>query len=178
MTSLADVKFTEKQIRLLVSSISDRNPNVRFKNKETALGALISEVIRQTDSELGGNIVDEIIVVDFDTAIESLPKGIEVAQKIIKEKPMSKEKKPAATKNKRPNYAGAKLFPNYKADGADDFSNPNRSGTHGGNANQIVLDDPGLTYESFIEKGGRAQDANFHIKAGNIRAEIPEMADA
>lgn len=51
--------------------------------------------------------------------------------------------------------------------------NPRREGSHGAASFQIVLDNPGITYEDFIAKGGRPQNLRKDIGANRIVAVKP-----
>lgn len=46
--------------------------------------------------------------------------------------------------------------------------NPRRAGSHGFNSMKIVLKNPGLTYEEYIERGGRPQDLRWDIEKGHL----------
>lgn len=51
--------------------------------------------------------------------------------------------------------------------------NPRREGSHGHASFQVVLDNPGITYEKFIEKGGKPQNLRKDISMGRIVADKP-----
>jgi hypothetical protein len=63
-------------------------------------------------------------------------------------------------------YAGHKLKSAVDA-------NPRREGSHGAASFQIVLDNPGISYEDFIAKGGRPQNLRKDITLGRIVAVKP-----
>ncbi len=48
--------------------------------------------------------------------------------------------------------------------------NPRRAGSHGHRSFQIILDQPGISYEDYVEKGGRLSDAKWDIEKGNLEA--------
>ena len=46
----------------------------------------------------------------------------------------------------------------------EEENNPRRKGSHGFVSYQIILDNPGITYEKFIELGGRRQDLAWDVE--------------
>lgn len=68
------------------------------------------------------------------------------------------ETKPRIRKSE---YSGCTLHPNVE-------ENPRRAGSHGHNSLQIILDDPGITYEDFRARGGRTNDLRWDINAGRV----------
>lgn len=48
--------------------------------------------------------------------------------------------------------------------------NQRREGSHGHKSLQIVIDNPGITTEAFIEAGGRLVDLKWDIDKGNVTA--------
>jgi hypothetical protein len=49
-------------------------------------------------------------------------------------------------------------------------ANPRRLGSHGWRAMEIVMANPGLTYERFLELGGRNVDLAWDIAHGSVKA--------
>ena len=49
--------------------------------------------------------------------------------------------------------------------------NPRREGTAGHHSHQIILDNPGITYEDFREKGGRPGDLRWDLSREFVKAE-------
>ena len=49
--------------------------------------------------------------------------------------------------------------------------NPRRANSHGYKSLQIIIDNPGLTTEDYLAKGGRRNDLNWDIAHGNVKAE-------
>lgn len=68
------------------------------------------------------------------------------------------------TKTRRPSLKGKKLFSTC----AD---NPRRPGSKGHSSHEIIMANPGITYEEFREKGGRSNDAQWDIDREWVRAE-------
>ena len=60
-------------------------------------------------------------------------------------------------------FAGMKLKSAVK-------ENPRREGSHGHGSFQVVLDNPGITYEDFIAKGGRVQNLRKDVELKRIVA--------
>ena len=48
------------------------------------------------------------------------------------------------------------------------FHNPRRAKAYGFKAFQIILDNPGITYEEFIAQGGRYQDLKWDFERSRI----------
>jgi hypothetical protein len=44
-------------------------------------------------------------------------------------------------------------------------------GSHGFKSFQIILDNPAITVEDFIAKGGRSVDLNWDMKMGRVTAD-------
>lgn len=68
-----------------------------------------------------------------------------------------------ARRGRKPVAAGKKLF-------ATTDGNPRRAGSHGAKSLQIIIDNPGITAEEFVARGGRNVDLRWDIKQGNVRA--------
>ena len=49
--------------------------------------------------------------------------------------------------------------------------NPRRAGKKGHASHQIIMDNPGITYEDFREAGGRNNDVRWDIDRGWVRVE-------
>lgn len=74
------------------------------------------------------------------------------------------EAEAAARRGRKSALAGKKLT--HTKDG----TNPRREGTHGYKSHQIILDNPGITTEAFLEAGGRMNDLNWDISHGHVKA--------
>ena len=61
-------------------------------------------------------------------------------------------------------YANVRLFPQAWLMGA----NPRKKGTRGWHAFEILLKNPGITYENYIAKGGRRQDLEWDLARKRI----------
>ena len=93
------------------------------------------------------------------------------------------EAAPAAKgkRGRKPTAAGQRLFPAVEGTitgvGADGkptdppLANVRRKGSHGYRSLQIVIDNPGITTEEFVAKGGRLNDLRWDINQGNVRVE-------
>lgn len=68
------------------------------------------------------------------------------------------------TKTRRPSLKKKRLFSTCE-------ENPRRGGSRGHASHEIVMANPGITYEEFREKGGRSNDAHWDIDRGWMRAE-------
>ena len=67
-------------------------------------------------------------------------------------------------RGRKPTGAGHKLTATVEANGR-------RKGSHGFNSLQIILDNPGITQEDYIAKGGRLNDLRWDIAHGSVKAE-------
>lgn len=75
-----------------------------------------------------------------------------------------------AKRGRKMTAAGKKLFRVTKSD-EDEPINPRRKKSHGFKSLQIIIDNPGITTEEYVTKGGRLNDLAWDIKHGNVRAE-------
>lgn len=85
------------------------------------------------------------------------------AKKAQAKKATSKPAKKAESNGQRgrtSQYAGKKIFKVSK-------ENPRREGTHGHKSFSVIKD--GMTYEQYIQKGGRQIDLDWDVKKGNIK---------
>lgn len=73
------------------------------------------------------------------------------------------EKKTAAKRGRKSEFAGVKIFP---AEGLKE--NPRREGGFGYKAMAFIMANPGVSYEDFVEAGGRRQDLAWDIAKGNV----------
>lgn len=70
-------------------------------------------------------------------------------------------------------HAGKKLHPvaaKCKKTDENKTGNPRREGSHGHKSMKIIIDNPGITFEDFIKKGGRAMDLDWDVSKGNATA--------
>jgi hypothetical protein len=58
-------------------------------------------------------------------------------------------------------HKGKRIFSNV-------MENPRRNGTHGYKSMQIIIDNPGILFEKFIEEGGRSKDLSWDLKHDNV----------
>lgn len=77
------------------------------------------------------------------------------------------------TRGRKPTAAGKKIYPALISndDGAGTYLNPRRVTSHGYRSLQIVIDNPGITQEEYLTKGGRLNDLRWDIARGNVRVE-------
>jgi hypothetical protein len=80
-----------------------------------------------------------------------------------------------AKRGRKASFAGKKLFPSETLLGGDDspqtYQNPRRNGSHGYKSLQLIINHPGLTTETYLQKGGRLNDLRWDVKHGNVKAE-------
>lgn len=69
-----------------------------------------------------------------------------------------------ARRGRKPTAAGKKLTANIN-------SNERRANSHGYRSLQIILDNPGISTEDFLSKGGRLNDLRWDIARNRVRAE-------
>lgn len=95
-----------------------------------------------------------------------LPEVFEPKKKAASKKTTAKKtsakKDDTGSVGKRSQYAGKKIHAKVKV-------NPRRTGTHGFRSMAIILENDGLTYEQYIEKGGRNNDLRWDIEHDNVR---------
>ncbi len=87
-------------------------------------------------------------------------------EKVAKETKAPKEKKDGI-RGKPSQLAGCKLFLKEELLG----KNPRRAGSHGERSLQIIIDNPGITYEEAIASGARAVDIRWDFEKGYVIAE-------
>jgi hypothetical protein len=87
------------------------------------------------------------------------------------EAPLVQEAKPQdatpsaqGRKGKPSRSAGKGLYPTQST---VEKGNPRRENTHGRKSLQIIIDNPGISYEDFLTKGGRNKDLLWDIKYGH-----------
>lgn len=85
------------------------------------------------------------------------------------EEPKAAPAAPAAPKEtgkrgRKAAYAGKKLI------AVAHDHNPRRPGSHGFNSLAIIIDNPGITTEQYLNKGGRLNDLRWDIAHGNVEA--------
>ena len=69
---------------------------------------------------------------------------------------MSEEK---LKRGRKSQYAGKKLYRKTQ-------ENPRRKGSHGFHSFEVIED--GITYEEFLERGGRLKDLDWDISKGHV----------
>lgn len=83
---------------------------------------------------------------------------------------------PVASKGRgRPATAGGKklffVIPSQKQRPLHEPINPRRPNSHGYRSLQIIIDNPGITTEEFVAKGGRLNDLRWDISYNRVKAE-------
>jgi deoxyribonuclease (pyrimidine dimer) len=104
------------------------------------------------------------------------PETMENVETEVAKKPRVKAPKAPKAESTQPKarrvsaYSGKSLHP---AKFADDGSavNPRREGSHGFNSMQIIISNPGISFEEYISSGGRLNDLAWDIEHGNCRVE-------
>jgi hypothetical protein len=86
-----------------------------------------------------------------------------MAKKTKKTVRKTASKKATKTKGKKAKASAFKLYPVAK-------ENPRRADTPGHKSFGIILKNPGISYEDFKKKGGRAQDLRWDIDHGHAKA--------
>lgn len=143
------------------------NPDVgrRASDKSAAEKRLIQEL----EAKIGRKVTDEELqkLRDCDSFLEAhhiIGDIIEPGSSSAPPKPERKEEMPDVDTKDKPKATKASkgtIHPKVT-------ENPRRAGTHGFNSMKIILKNPGLTYEQFIERGGRPQDLRWDIDKGNV----------
>lgn len=65
-------------------------------------------------------------------------------------------------RGRKPAFAGCKLIPASE-------ENPRRKASHGFKSLQIIIDQPGVSYDDYLEAGGRLVDLRWDINKGNVK---------
>lgn len=152
-----DIIKSSHTISHLVTFYNHHNPSQpvkTFKDKQTAAKRLLC--LAEAKAEL------VVPPRTQPTSIAPEEKVTETLAKIKKEKPASDD---AGKRGRKSNFDGMKL---RAKEGTTE--NPRREGTHGYKSMQIILDNPGISYEDFISQGGRANDLRWDIEHGNVVA--------
>lgn len=108
--------------------------------------------------------------VPVEVAVEPQPTVKETMEKLKKEKAPAPKAKVAeeksAKRGRKSEFDGARIYP-----AADVTENPRREGTKGGKGMDIVLANPGITYEDYLAAGARRQDLAWDLNKGFVRIE-------
>ena len=190
MFSPSDVKFTNAQIMLLAATISGGDPAKRAADKPSAIATFTKALTRRIGEEkamelrpniliaddflvahtLVGEIIEQVNDGTF-TTIEDLlgtPLVPEAEAQVDEEAApavINTREEATMTDNNEaePNRRGRKSQFAGKVLTSKCETNPRRTNTHGHKSHQIILDNPGITTEDFIEQGGRANDLKWDI---------------
>lgn len=73
------------------------------------------------------------------------------------------EKKTGPGRGAKAKYAGMHLSAIVE-------ENVRRENTHGRRSLQIIMDNPGISVDGFVAKGGRLNDLNWDVKKGHVQA--------
>ncbi len=79
---------------------------------------------------------------------------------------VAKGRRPGETRGRHSPNEGKALYAVFV-----DGSNPFRPGSRVHASTQLVVDNPGITFESFVERGGNPSDLSRAIRMGLVRAE-------
>lgn len=147
--------YTITQLVTFYNHHNSAQPVKMFKDKTTAAKRLLC--LAEAKAEL---------VVPQRTQPTSIAPEEKVSETIAKVKSDKAPKVKAESDGKRgrkSNFNGLKLH-------SVNVENPRREGTHGHKSMQIIIDNPGISYEDFIAKGGRANDLRWDIEHSNVVA--------
>lgn len=186
----SDVKFTNAQIMLLAATISGGDPAKRAADKPSAIATFTKALTRRIGEEkamelrpnilmaddfllahtLVGEIIEQVSNGTF-TTIEDLvgtPLVPEAETQVDEEAAPAvintREEATMTDQNEaEPNRRGRKSQFAGKVLTSKCETNPRRANTHGYKSHQIILDNPGITNEEFVELGGRANDLKWDI---------------
>jgi hypothetical protein len=169
------LKSIEALATTTVLSIADIDKLAkRFANKTLGRSSDKIKSVKRLEKELSVRLGKE----DPSSEIEKILKapGMEVASGVVhalldddpkpskaKAPKVAKEKKPRAPKGepRKTKFAGKTLT--AKVD-----ENPRRTGSFGFKSMKIIMDNPGITFEDFLKKGGRAKDLAWDVDAGSV----------
>lgn len=164
------MKLKNSEIMSLARCIDSDVPN-RAASKDAAEKRL-RDVL---EVRISRNITDEEVqrLRDCDTFLEAhhvIGEIIEPGSSSAPPKPEKKEEEmtDTATAEKKTKATGAPSKLAGHTIHPKVTENPRRVGTHGFNSMKIILKNPGLTYEQFIERGGRSNDLRWDIDKGNV----------
>jgi hypothetical protein len=167
-----------KETEKVTAEMKIRDIKYAKEMKEAAAEtARIEEAILMEEAALeqaAAEIEAEKRKADFELATTPKEKAHRIAEKVVAdvEKPSEKKAQQKVTVthlmgNGQPKqggrtskYAGGILT-------AMKETNPRRKGTFGYNSFQIILDNPGIPFESFLEAGGRTKDLRWDYEHGN-----------
>lgn len=124
------------------------SPVKSFRDKKTAATRIYNLALAKA-------VPVEIAPVEQPTVKETM-------EKIKKEKAPAKAEA-SAKRGRKSEFDGKKIYP---ADGI--VENPRREGTKGGLGMDIVLANPGITYEDYLSKGARRQDLAWDLNKGFV----------
>lgn len=126
-----------------------------------------TEELRKQIAELAPKPETKIQYTKTESEGDTLPAtktSKKAAKKAATKEPKQKREKAAkATPAPRGKYAGMALTATVE-------ENPRREGSNGHKSFQLLLKNPGITYEKFIELGGRATDLAWDIEHKNAKA--------
>lgn len=141
---LMNAQVTAAQMVQLYNQYNPDNKVVKFTDRPTAVKRIMSLAEAKADFVQPEKTQPELKKVEpVSNTIEKLKS--EKTEKAARSSSLSGKKLTAATKE-----------------------NPRREGTHGHKSMEIILKNPGLTYEKFIELGGRANDLRWDLERNNV----------
>jgi len=82
-----------------------------------------------------------------------------------------------AKRGRKATGAGKRLYPSETLLAADDalgagtYQNNRRKNSHGFKSLQLVIDNPGISHDEYVARGGRLNDLRWDLAHGNVKAE-------
>ena len=143
-----DLMNAQVTAAMMVSLYNHYNPDnkvLKFTDRPTAVKRIMS--LAEAKAE----------IIQLEKTQPDINKKVEPVSKVMEK--LKAEKADGAARVSKLN--GKKLT-------ASTQENPRREGTHGHKSMQLILDNPGITYEKFIELGGRANDLRWDMDHNNV----------
>jgi hypothetical protein len=147
-----------KEISTKLLKMVDEAPKAK-KAKPTPAAAPAPEATEE-ESEAGPKKVNGALAAKVKAAAKKRDERKE-EEKAAKEA-KAKEKAERGKPGRASNFGGMFLYPKVEA-------NPRRAGSFGAISLGIIISNPGISFDDFIKKGGRAKDLAWDIKAGHAR---------
>lgn len=136
------------------------NPIKDFRDKTTAAKRIFA--LAEARAELVEAPRTQPVLEKLEPVAETLKKV--KSAKLPREKKVTEmSDESSAKRGRKSSNNGLKLYPKEGL-----TENPRREGTHGHKSMQIILDNPGISYEEFIAQGGRAQDLRWDMLHGTV----------
>jgi hypothetical protein len=166
------IKAAERELSKLVESKS-----LGFELFTTGVAAEDIGLGMDDHAWVAGIYLDRHTKAETDQVAAALPDFKIINETPKEEAPVEAETAEKTETTKRrgraPSLAGRKLFPSAKlADEDGNIVNPRREGTHGHKSMAVIIDNPGITVEDFVSKGGRLVDLRWDIDRDRVDAKL------